>query len=61
MGDARLNTGSFNGMPPAGRLVTLSGFDLLRVDGDRFAGVWGVADIAGMLQQLGVMPGPASA
>ncbi len=56
-----VNTGSFNGMPPTGRLVTLSGFDLLRVDGDRFAEVWGVADIAGMLQQLGVMPGPASA
>jgi steroid delta-isomerase-like uncharacterized protein len=55
------NTGSFNGMPVTGRPVTLSGFDLLRVEGDRFAEVWGVADIAGMLQQLGVMPAPPSA
>lgn len=55
------NTGSFNGMPATGRPVSLSGFDLLRVEGDRFAEVWAVADIAGMLQQLGVMPGPPSA
>ena len=55
------NTGSFNGMPATGRPVTLSGFDLLRVEGDRFAEVWAVADIAGMLQQLGVMPAPPSA
>ena len=55
------NTGSFNGMPATGRPVTLSGFDLLRVEGDRFAEVWGVADMAGMLQQLGVMPRPPSA
>jgi predicted ester cyclase len=55
------NTGSFNGMPPTGRPVTVSGFDLLRVEGDRFAEVWHVEDIAGMLQQLGVMPGPPSA
>jgi len=54
------NTGSFNGMPPTGRPVTLSGFDLLRVEGDRFAEVWHVEDIAGMLQQLGVLPGPPS-
>ncbi len=38
------NTGSFNGMPPTGRPVTLSGFDLLRVEGDRFAEVWHVED-----------------
>ncbi len=56
-----VNTGSFNGMPATDRPVTLMGFDLLRVEGDRFAEVWGVADIAGMLQQLGVMPGPPSA
>ncbi len=55
------NTGSFNGMPPTGRPVTVSGFDLLRVEGDRFAEVWHVEDIAGMLQQLGVMPGPPPA
>jgi steroid delta-isomerase-like uncharacterized protein len=55
------NTGSFNGMPATGRSVTLSGFDLLRVEGDRFAEVWSVADIVGMLQQLGVMPGRLSA
>jgi predicted ester cyclase len=52
------NTGSFNGMPATGRTVTLSGFDLLRVEGDRFAEVWHVEDIAGMLQQLGVIPQP---
>jgi predicted ester cyclase len=56
-----VNTGSFNGMPATGRPVTLVGFDLLRVEGDRFAEVWAVADIAGMLQQLGAMPGPPSA
>jgi predicted ester cyclase len=48
-------------MPPTGRPVTVSGFDLLRVEGDRFAEVWHVEDIAGMLQQLGAMPGPPSA
>ena len=54
-----VNTGSFNAMPATGRPVTLMG--LLRVERDCFAEVWGVADIAGMLQQLGVMPAPPSA
>jgi len=55
-----VNTGSFNGMPATDRPVTLVGFDLLRVEGDRFAEVWAMADIAGMLRQFGVMPGPPS-
>lgn len=52
------NTGAFNGMPPTGRPVTLAGFDLLRVEDGRLAELWHLEDTAGLLGQLGLLPGP---
>jgi steroid delta-isomerase-like uncharacterized protein len=52
------NSADFNGMPATGKLITLTGFDMLRIEGDRFAELWHLEDNVSMLQQLGVIPGP---
>jgi hypothetical protein len=46
----------FNRIPATGKIVTLTRFDLLRLQGDR-AELWHLEDNVAMLQQLGVMPG----
>ncbi|MFL5761947.1 MAG: ester cyclase [Thermomicrobiales bacterium] len=52
-------TGVFNGIPPTGRPVAVHDLILFRIAGDRIAEVWVNGDIFGLLQQLGVIPGPA--
>jgi steroid delta-isomerase-like uncharacterized protein len=51
------HTGSLFGLPPTGKKVVIAGHDLLRVAGGKFVEHWGVGDMLGMLQQLGVVPG----
>jgi hypothetical protein len=41
-----------------GRPIKLAGFDMLRIEGDRFAELWQLEDNVSMLQQRGVIPGP---
>ncbi len=50
------NTGSFMGMPPTGKQVTIEFMDLCRFSGGKVVEHWGVADNLGMMQQLGVIP-----
>ena len=50
--------GEFAGIAPTGRRVTLTGFDLFRIEGDKIAEMWQEADRLGMMQQLGVIPEP---
>jgi predicted ester cyclase len=49
------------GIPPTGRPVTLTGFDLFRIEGGKIAEMWQEADRLGMMQQLGVIPEPGQA
>jgi steroid delta-isomerase-like uncharacterized protein len=51
------NQGSMMGAPATGKKVSFAYMDLYRIVHDRGVDVWHVEDIAGMLQQLGVVPG----
>jgi predicted ester cyclase len=48
------------GIPPTGKSVTVSLIDVNRIEGGRLAERWAETDMLGMLQQLGVIPGPAA-
>ncbi len=50
--------GELMGIPPTGRRVTMTGFDLFRIEGGKIAEMWQEADRLGLMQQLGVIPPP---
>jgi SnoaL-like polyketide cyclase len=52
------NTGTFDlfGLPPTGRPVTMTGQEIFRARGGKFAEVWHQEDAPGMLRQLGLEP-----
>jgi len=52
------NSGSFAGMPPTGKRVTVSYIDMVRFADGKLAEHWGQMDQLGMMQQLGVIPTP---
>lgn len=45
------------GLLPTGRRMAFDIFDLLRIRDGKVVEHWGVYDIAGLMQQLGAMPG----
>ena len=47
--------GELMGISPTGRSVTVTGFDLFRIEGGKITEMWQEADELGMLQQLGVI------
>lgn len=53
--------GEFQGIPPTGKEVTLSGIDIDRIAGGKIVECWMNLDELGLLQQLGVIPAPESA
>jgi predicted ester cyclase len=53
--------GEFAGVAPTGRRMTLTGFDLFRIEGGKIVEMWQEADRLGMMQQLGVVPEPGQA
>ena len=52
------NTGELMGMPPTGKKAIVTGINIDRVANGKIAESWGNFDVLGMLQQLGVIPGP---
>ena len=50
--------GMFNGIPPTGRSVEVTGVSIERIVGGRIVEGWVTNDALGMLQQLGVIPPP---
>lgn len=50
--------GVFNGIPPTGRSVVVSGVSIERIVDGRIVEGWVTNDALGMLQQLGVLPAP---
>jgi steroid delta-isomerase-like uncharacterized protein len=48
------NTGPFQGLPPSGRSVALSGADFLQIEGDRIRSVNGYFDAGEVPRQLGL-------
>ena len=50
--------GEMQGIPPTGKPVLITGIDIWRVENGKLAEHWDNWDQLGMMQQLGVMPGP---
>jgi steroid delta-isomerase-like uncharacterized protein len=53
--------GEFQGLPPTGKQVTMSGIEIVRLAGGKAVERWGEFDILGLLQQLGAVPAPGAA
>ena len=50
--------GEFQGLPPTGKQVTISGIEIVRIANGRVVERWGQFDNLGMLQQMGALPAP---
>jgi predicted ester cyclase len=50
------HTGAFQGIPPTGQEVTMTGTDIYRIVGGKFVEQWVEADYTSLLLQLGVIP-----
>jgi steroid delta-isomerase-like uncharacterized protein len=50
--------GAFQGIPPTGRPVTLTGISIWRVEDGKIVESWHELDTLGLMQQLGVIPVP---
>jgi steroid delta-isomerase-like uncharacterized protein len=50
--------GDLFGIPPTGKPMATTGIHLVRLAGGKLVEHWGINDDVGMLQQLGVVPGP---
>lgn len=51
--------GTFFGIPPTGKHITVQGIDIIRVQDGKMAEHWDVVDLLSVLQQLGAFPQPA--
>jgi predicted ester cyclase len=51
-----VHRGEFQGIPPTGKQVTMTGLTLLRIAGGKIVEHWVELDQLGLLQQLGVVP-----
>lgn len=52
------HNGEFQGIPPTGRTVRITGIDIDRFAGGKVVECWPEANELGLLQQLGVLPAP---
>ena len=52
--------GDFMNIPATGKQMTITGIDIIRIKDGRAVERWGNFDDLGMMQQLGVVPAPAS-
>ena len=48
--------GELFGMPATGKAFAMDVIDIVRFEGDRAVEHWGVSDVAGMMQQVGLAP-----
>jgi len=56
------HSGEFMGIPPTGKSIDVHGVDIVRFGDDGVGREhWGVFDVMGMMQQLGVVPAPEGA
>jgi steroid delta-isomerase-like uncharacterized protein len=52
------HAGPLMGLPPTGKRVQFTGMEFFRIHDGRTVESWGQFDAVGLLQQLGVVPGP---
>jgi steroid delta-isomerase-like uncharacterized protein len=50
--------GQFQGMPPTGKQITMSGMTIFRIANGKLVEGWNNPDLLGLLQQLGLVPVP---
>jgi steroid delta-isomerase-like uncharacterized protein len=50
------NAGSFMGVPPTDKFITVTGVNIYRIAGGKFVEQWTEFDQLGMLQQMGMIP-----
>jgi steroid delta-isomerase-like uncharacterized protein len=50
--------GEFQGIPPTGKKIKVTGIWIDRIANDRIVERWGVIDMLGVMQQLGLIPAP---
>lgn len=55
------HAGVFNGLPPTGKTVTVSGVEVFRLAGGKIVEFWRHDDDLGLLMQLGAVPVPDAA
>lgn len=55
------HTGEFQGIPPTGKQVRVTGTDIDRIANGKAIECWTNVDELGMMQQLGVIPAPEPA
>lgn len=53
--------GEFQGIPPTGEQVTITGISIYRVANGKLVEGWTNADMLGLMQQLGAVPAPGQA
>lgn len=53
--------GEWNGIPPTGKQVTITGITIYRLEDGKIKECWWGYDALGVLQQLGVIPVPQAA
>lgn len=53
--------GTLRGLPPTGRTISAQGISIHRIANGRIAETWTCFDSAGMLRQIGAIPGEGSA
>lgn len=53
--------GEFEGIPPTGKQITLTGISIWRFERDKIVESWHEFDALGMLQQIGAVPSPEDA
>jgi steroid delta-isomerase-like uncharacterized protein len=51
-----IHKGSFMGLPPTGKSITMSGIEIFRIENGKIAELWGEANLLGLMQQLGILP-----
>lgn len=61
MSSRATHAGEFQGLPPTGKEVTVTGIWIDRVAGGKITERWGQVDMLGLMQQLGVVPAPEQA
>ena len=53
------HNGGFMGLSPTGKAITLTGIEIFRIEDGKIAELWGEANLMGLMQQLGMIPGSA--
>ncbi|MGD1004625.1 MAG: ester cyclase [Methanoregulaceae archaeon] len=54
-----VHNGEFMGLPPTGKPITMTGIEIFRIQEGKIAELWGEANLMGLMQQLGILPGSA--